>query len=157
MNNKHLNIYNNLVKLTRNKKIFENLLKEETFSDRLVLLMFHFAFFLREYKNSTNRYELQKIHDFFFKQLDLSIREIGYGDTSINKRMKEYINLFFLIIDKIDKWNSLTEKQKSIFLSKMLNIGENSSFYIAYFEKYVNYLQNNTFNYFTKDVIRHNF
>ena len=66
MNNKHLNIYNNLVKLTRNKKIFENLLKEETFSDRLVLLMFHFGFFLREYKNSKNRYELQKIHDFFF-------------------------------------------------------------------------------------------
>ena len=99
----------------------------------------------------------KKFMIFFFKQLDLSIREIGYGDTSINKRMKEYINLFFLIIDKIDKWNSLTEKQKSIFLSKMLNIGENSSFYIAYFEKYVNYLQNNTFNYFTKDVLRHNF
>ena len=89
MSNKYLNIYNNLVKLTRNKKIFEKLSKEETFSDRLVILMFHFGFFLKAYKNSKNKNELQKFHDFFFKQLDLSIREIGYGDASINKKMKE--------------------------------------------------------------------
>jgi len=157
MNYKHLNIYNNLVKLTRNKKIFEKLSKEETFSDRLVLLMFHFAFFLKVYKDSKNKNELQQIHDFFFKQLDLSIREIGYGDASINKKMKEYINLFFFIINKIDKWNHLTEQKKSIFLSNLLNIEENTSFMINYFDNYVNYLQNNTFNYFTKDVIKHNF
>jgi len=157
MNYKHLNIYNNLVKLTRNKKIFEKLSKEETFSDRLVLLMFHFAFFLKVYKDSKNKNELQQIHDFFFKQLDLSIREIGYGDASINKKMKEYINLFFFIINKIDKWNHLTEQKKSIFLSNLLNIEENASFMINYFDNYVNYLQNNTFNYFTKDVIKHNF
>jgi len=157
MNYKHLNIYNNLVKLTRNKKIFEKLSKEETFSDRLVLLMFHFAFFLKVYKDSKNKNELQQIHDFFFKQLDLSIREIGYGDASINKKMKEYINLFFFIINKIDKWNHLTEQKKSIFLSNLLNLEENASFMINYFDNYVNYLQNNTFNYFTKDVIKHNF
>ena len=157
MSNKYLNIYNNLVKLTRNKKIFEKLSKEETFSDRLVILMFHFGFFLKAYKNSKNKNELQKFHDFFFKQLDLSIREIGYGDASINKKMKEYINLFFFIIEKIDQWNYLTVQKKSIFLSNLINIDENSTFLINYFDKYVNYLKNNTFNYFTKDVIKHNF
>ena len=157
MNYKHLNIYNNLIKLTRNKKIFEKLSKEETFSDRLVLLMIHFAFFLMVYKDSKNKNELQQFHDFFFKQLELSIREIGYGDVSINKKMKEYINLFFAIINKVDKWNSLTYQKKSIFLSNFLYIEENSSFLIEYFDKYLNYLQNNTFNYFTKDVIKHNF
>ena len=157
MNNKYLNIYNNLVKLTRNKKIFEKLSKQETFSDRLVILMFHFGFFLKEFKNSKNKNELQKFHDFFFKQLDLSIREIGYGDASINKKMKEYINLFYFIIDKIDQWNYLTVQKKSIFLSNLINIDENSTFLINYFDKYVNYLKNNTFNYFTKDVIKLNF
>ena len=157
MNYKHLNIYNNLIKLTRNKRIFEKLSKEETFSDRLVLLMIHFAFFLMVYKDSENKYELQQFHDFFFKQIELSIREIGYGDVSINKKMKEYINLFFAIINKVDKWNSLTYQKKSIFLSNFLYIEENSTFLIEYFDKYLNYLQNNTFNYFTKDVIKHNF
>ena len=157
MNYKHLNIYNNLIKLTRNKKIFEKLSNEETFSDRLVLLMIHFAFFLKEYKDSKNKNELQQIHDFFFKQIDLSIREIGYGDATINKKMKEYINLFFDIVSKIDQWNYLSEQKKSIFLSNYLYIEENPLFLIKYFDKYVNYLQNNTLNYFTKDVIKLNF
>ena len=65
MNNKYLNIYNNLIKLTRNKKIFQNLSNEETFSDRLIFLMFHFAFFIKQYKNTDNKKEFQNIHDFF--------------------------------------------------------------------------------------------
>ncbi len=95
MNSKYLNIYNNLIKLTRNKEIFEKLSNDETFSDRLILLMIHFAFFIKVYKKPNNKKEFQEIHDFFFKQLELSIREIGYGDVTINKKMKEYINLFF--------------------------------------------------------------
>ena len=42
--------------------------------------------------------DLQKIHDHIFKQIELSIREIGYGDVSINKKMKDYVNLFYLIL-----------------------------------------------------------
>ena len=38
MNFKYLNIYNNLVKLTRNKNFYEKLGKTETFNHRLVLL-----------------------------------------------------------------------------------------------------------------------
>jgi len=157
MSNKYLNIYNNLIKLTRNKKIFKNLSKDETFSDRLVVLMFHFGFFIKVYKNIKNKNEFQKIHDYFFKQLEFSIREIGYGDVTINKKMKEYINLFFFIINNIDNWNNLSNQKKTIFLSKLLNLNDNPSFFIEYFEKYINYLQNKTFNYFTKDVIKHKF
>ena len=39
--------------------------------------------------------------------MELSIREIGYGDASINKKMKDYINVFFSILDKINDWNNL--------------------------------------------------
>ena len=69
MNKNYLNIYNNLIKLTRNKKIFENLSKQETFSDRLIILMLHFAFFIKIYKKKDNKDEFQDLHDFFFKQL----------------------------------------------------------------------------------------
>jgi cytochrome b pre-mRNA-processing protein 3 len=43
---------------------------------------------------------LQEIYDFNFRQLELSIREIGYGDQSINKKMKDYINLFHAMFQK---------------------------------------------------------
>ena len=43
MSNKFLNIYNNLIKLTRNKLFYENTLKTESFSDRLIIFFFHFS------------------------------------------------------------------------------------------------------------------
>ena len=32
----------------------------------------------------------------------MSIREIGYGDVSINKNMKKYVNYFYDILSKIN-------------------------------------------------------
>ena len=36
---------------------------------------------------------MQEIYDYIFRQVELSIREIGYGDQSINKKMKDYLKL----------------------------------------------------------------
>ena len=54
---------------------------------------------------------------YIFRQVELSIREIGYGDQSINKKMKDYLNLFYGMIDKIDSWDSLStlESRTTIF------------------------------------------
>ena len=100
MNKKYLNIYNNFIKLTRNKKLYLNLQKEDTFSDRLIFLLFHFSIFLKIYKSQISKKEGQEIFDFVIRQIELSIREIGYG-MFVNK-MKEFVNLLYSIIDKID-------------------------------------------------------
>ena len=113
MNNEYLNIYNNLVKLTRNKNLYLKLKNNDTFSDRLIILLFHFSFFLQIYKKELPKSEAQKLFDFFIRQIELSIREIGYGDVSVNKKMKDYVNLFYSILDKIDKWESLDNKKKN--------------------------------------------
>ena len=44
--------------------------------------------------------------------LSLSIREIGYGDQSINKKMKDYINLFHAMVSEIHFWKHLTRIKK---------------------------------------------
>jgi cytochrome b pre-mRNA-processing protein 3 len=56
--------------------------------------------FFKNFKNVKNEKILQEIYDFNFRQLELSIREIGYGDQSINKKMKDYINLFHALFQK---------------------------------------------------------
>jgi len=38
---------NNLVKLTRNKDLYKNFENQDTFSDRLIFFLLHFAFFLK--------------------------------------------------------------------------------------------------------------
>ena len=32
---------------------------------------------------------------------------MGYGDVSINKNMKKYVNFFYDILSKIDNWDEL--------------------------------------------------
>ncbi len=153
MKNKFLNIYNNLVKLTRNKILYKNTSSNEAFSDRLKMFFFHFAFFLKLFKNQTSKKNLQDLYDFIFKQIELSIREIGYGDISVNKKMKEYVNLMYAIIDRVELWENLDSSSKYKFFSDFIDVDKKSSFFVRYFNKYALYLTKNSFNYFTKEVI----
>ncbi len=156
MNDKYLNIYNNLIKLTRNKFFYENLNNKDTFSDRLIIFFFHFAFFLKVYKKSDQK-ELQNIYDFIFKQIELSIREIGYGDATVNKKMKEFINTFYKIVDKTELWNSLDLNKKTEFISSFLDMNIESLNFVNYLNKYIDFLTKNNLNYFSKDVLRMKF
>ena len=151
--NNYINIYNNLIKLTRNKFLYTNIKNEETFSIRLTLFLFHFAFFLKVYKKNNDKKIMQEIYDYNFKQLEVSIREIGYGDVSINKKMKDYLNLFHKIIGYIDKWDNLDENEKSEVFINFLDKNSNSTFFIEYFDNYLNILKNNSLNYFINNIL----
>ena len=155
MTNNLINIYNNLVNLSRNKNLYKSFTTADTFSDRLILLLFHFAFFLKIYSKDNNKKTLQDIYDYFFRQLELSIREIGYGDVSINKKMKDYINNFYSIIDKVELWDTIENDEKSLIFSKYFDISPKSEFFVNYFEKYQTFLINNTLNSHIKGVVKH--
>ena len=152
MNKQYLNIYNNLIKLTRNKYLYLNLDSEETFSDRIIFLLLHLSFFFKIYKTNNSKDKIQKIYDFIFNQIELSIREIGYGDVSINKNMKKYVNFFYDILSKMDKWDNYKFDKKCEILNNFINNPKNISFYADYFDKLSTFYKNNTLNYFTKDI-----
>ena len=157
MNSEHLNIYNNLIKLTRNKNLYLSLKNNDVFSDRLIVLLFHFGFFLKVYKDQVPKKESQALFDFVIRQIELSIREIGYGDVSVNKKMKDYINLFYSILDKIEIWNSLEKSKKIVLIGDFLNIKEDNDLFVSYLDKYSVFLLQNPLKIFTKDIIEINF
>ena len=157
MKDHYLNIYNNLIKLTRNKSLFEKLNIQDSFYDRMIVFFIHFAFFLKLYKKEDNKQYLQKLYDFVFNQIDISLQEAGHGDTTINKKMKNYVSIFHSIIKKIDYWESLKNEEKTNFFSTYFEHSIESSYFVEYFEKYRNFLTNNTLNHFTKGVISHKF
>ena len=152
MSIKYLNIYNNLINLTTNKNLYKHIRSQDSFSDRLILFLFHFAFFLKVYKSEKNTLILQKIYDFNFRQLELSIREIGYGDQSINKKMKDYINLFHSIVSEIHFWDDLDINEKEKKFSIFLENFEKTDYLIEYFEKYKENLSKKTLNSYLKSV-----
>ena len=153
MKKDYLNIYNNLIKLTRNKNLYLNLKNNDTFSDRLIILMFHLCFFLKTYKNVLSKNEAQELFDFIIRQIELSIREIGYGDVSVNKKMKEYVNLFYSILDKINNWEKMEKKEKLFLIADLINIDKDSDLLAIYFDKYREFLLNNPLKIFTKDIL----
>ena len=133
--------------------MYKFLNRDDNFSDRLMLFLLHFSFFLKNYKNEENKIILQEIYDFNFRQLELSIREIGYGDQSINKKMKNCINIFHSMVSEIHFWEDLNKSEKlkkfSFFLSDFGKIDH----LLDYFEKFNDKLSKKTLNSYLKSVI----
>ena len=152
MDKKYLYIYNNLINFTRNKELYKSLNRKDNFSDRLTLFLLHFSFFLKNYKNDENKSILQEIYDFNFRQLELSIREIGYGDQSINKKMKDYINLFHSMVSEIHFWDNLSKSEKLKKISFFLTDFQDNDQLLDYFEDFNLNLSKKTLNYYLKSV-----
>ncbi len=127
--------------------------KQDTFYERMIIFFFHLGFLLKNYKDIESKDNLQNFFDYCVRQIELSIREIGYGDATINKKMKEYVNLLFSIIDKIDNWERSDKIQKHTILKLYVEETSNIGNLVDYFEKYRKYLSKNTFNNLTKDII----
>ena len=109
---------------------------------------------MKIYKEKNDKDLLQDIYDFVFRQMELSVREIGYGDQSINKKMKDYLNLFYGMIDKIHNWDDLNIESKKHVLLIFLDNAENIDHLIEYFDKYKEFLLNNTLNSHIKGVVK---
>ena len=152
MNEKYIHVYNNLINYTRNKDLYKNLNREDNFSDRLTLFLLHFSFFLKNYKNEENKKILQEIYDYNFRQLELSIREIGYGDQSINKKMKDYINLFHSMVSEIHFWDDLSKSEKLKKISTFLSDFHNNEELLEYFDLFNTNLSKKTLNSYLKSV-----
>ena len=152
MNKNYLSIYNNLINFTRNKDLYKYLEREDNFSDRLTIFLLHFSFFLKNFKNEENKHILQEIYDFNFRQLELSIREIGYGDQSINKKMKDYINLFHSMVSEIHFWDKLSKNDKLDKISIFLSDFKNNEELLEYFDNFNSNLSKKTLNSYLKSV-----
>jgi len=142
-----------LIKLTTNKFLYKGVVnKQDSFGDRLTLFLFHFAFILKEFKNEENNKKMQELYDFNFRQLELSIREIGYGDQSINKKMKDYINVFHGIISEIHFWDKLKFEEKKVKLSMFLSNFDDIGYLVDYFNIFAQDLSKNNLNSYLKSV-----
>ena len=107
---------------------------------------------MKNYKNEENKKILQEIYDYIFRQLELSIREIGYGDQSINKKMKDYINLFHSMVSEIHFWDNLSKSDKLKKISTFLSDFQNNEELLEYFDLFNTNLSKKTLNSYLKSV-----
>ena len=79
--------------------------------------------------------------DFIFNKIELNMREIGYGDMTINKNMKFLVKIFYNILLNCENYKKKNLKNKNFFLLKYLSqnidkIGTNNIGLVEYFDQY---------------------
>ena len=138
-------LYNNILLLSRNKLFYTKFDLIDTFQNRIHLIFIHISFiFIKVKQNNKNQiYKIfyQKIFDLTFNKIELNMREIGFGDSTINKNMKFLVKTFYSILFNCEKYKEMRTNDKNEFLNKYLelnNIKNNSinKGIIEYFDKY---------------------
>ena len=66
--------------------------------------------------------------------------------------MKDYLNLFHSIIDKVHFWNELNYKEKIDVIDNYISKSSNNQFLVDYFEEYLIILSKNSLKSYLKSV-----
>ena len=140
-----INLYNNILLLSRNKLFYTKFRLADTFQNRIHLIFIHVSFLFIKIKqtNEKKMYQVfyQKIFDLIFNKIELNMREIGYGDVSVNKNMKLLIKVFYNILINCENFDKKDLEEKSKFFSEYLVINNDQNrldyeLLINYFNKY---------------------
>ena len=121
---KHNLIYNNLVKLSRNIFFYKDIKLEDKLENRIIIIFAHLAIILNCLKSDKSNKELsQEIYDNIFLNIENNLREIGHGDVTVNKKMKNFNQIFHdLLIKLIDQKKiekvKINEMMKFLFIAK---------------------------------------
>ena len=109
------------------------------------------------FKNKeSDKNDQQVIFDFFFKQIELSCRELGYGDMTVNKKMKDLIKLFYEILIQCNNWKQLKiDNKNNLLLNFFSNNYDNkilTNKLANYFDKFTLFIEDISLNSITKGV-----
>ena len=104
----------------------------------------HFCLILVVFKNEKKQKFSQEIFDNIFLNIEYHIRELGYGDVAVNKKMKSLLRIFYDILLKIKNPKSKKKIINKIVISNYLEPQSKLSEQLIdelciYFEKFYYY------------------
>jgi len=119
-------IYNNILLLSRNTLFYTKFDLIDTFQNRIHLIFIHISFiFIKIKQNDKNKiYKIfyQEMFDLIFNNIELNMREIGFGESTINKNMRFLVKTFYSILLSCEKYKEMKLDTKNIFLNKYLEL-----------------------------------
>lgn len=113
-------LYNKILVESRNPVIFSDCINDNLNNKILVFLIFLSKIFNNIDKNE-RKYQI--FFDYIFNRLETDLRELGYGDMSVNKKMKVIVTKFYSILIDFKTFNNISNDQRHDILRKyFLNI-----------------------------------
>ena len=129
--------------LSRNVYFYKNIKLEDSFETRIYLMFLHFSIILIVHKKKGLSFD-QSAYDGLFHNIENNLRELGFGDVSVNKKMKDINKILYDMLLKLknDKKN-VFELNKPLIVKyfTILNDDKTSNYqeFSQYFGKFYNF------------------
>ena len=94
-------MYNILLLLSRNIFFYRKITLSDTFETRLYLIFIHLSILMIIFKKKNSKFD-QKLYDSLFHNIENNLRELGFGDVTVNKKMKVFNKILYDILLKIN-------------------------------------------------------
>jgi cytochrome b pre-mRNA-processing protein 3 len=149
-------LYNTLIDLSRNVFFYKKLSFPDTFETRIYLMFFHFSIMMIISKKKGKKFD-QKSYDNFFHNIENNLRELGYGDVAVNKRMKELNKILYDILLKIETTNDRKNDFKinaKLVLKYLNDLKDEKSGKFVEFETYLVEFYNFCFELSLENMVR---
>jgi cytochrome b pre-mRNA-processing protein 3 len=146
-------LYNILLTLSRNIFFYSKIKLPDNFETRIYLMFMHFSIMMIIFKKKDKKFD-QNIYDLLFHKIENNLRELGFGDVSVNKKMKEFNKILYDILLKIeDKDNNqkIFKIKQKLVASYFKELSEVKSIEYSEFESYFS-----SFYHFCFELTLHN-
>ena len=129
-------MYNTLLSLSRNIFFYKKIKLIDNFETRIYLMFIHFSIMMIIYKKKGLKFE-QDSYDSLFHNIENNLREMGFGDVSVNKKMKEFNKLLYDILLKLEVNNDKIFKiNRNLILKYFSQLNNQKSDIYDDFERY---------------------
>ena len=148
------NLYNTLLKLSRNIFFYKDIELEDTYETRIYLMFIHYSTMLYITKNKRQKPD-QDNYNSLFLNVENNLRELGFGDVSVNKKMKELNKIFYDILLKLsDNPTQFNLNKKLIhkYFVKFINNDKKWCKFDDYFSKFYQFCFDQSNNNMIKEV-----
>ena len=134
-----------MLNLSRNIFFYKKIGLDDTFETRIFLMFFHFSIIIFISKKKGKKFD-QALYDGVFNNIEYNLRELGFGDVSVNKKMKDLNKILYDILLKMSKNFESSQKFRinTLVVIKYfpkLKEHKNTTFdeFLIYFENFFNF------------------
>ena len=128
-------LYNTLLYLSRNFYFYNKINLKDTFETRVFLMFIHFSVMLIVYKNKKINFPQQE-YDNLFYSIENNLRELGFGDIAVNKKMKNLNKIFYDILLKINTKGQQFKINENLIVKYFDELDDNKRIKYKLFEQY---------------------
>ena len=138
-------IYQNIIERSRSKFFYLNMDIDDNFESRFDIIVLHsfiIFYFLKDISDEEKKLS-QFLFDFMFEDFDNNLREMGFGDIAVNKKMKVFMTAFYGRIANYSKgvdqiMNSLDDETlKKAILNNIYKGKETNTKFLNFFKQYI--------------------